>query len=62
MSDAVCHREEGIGSRAAHPAACSVRSPIARIKSDLFGKHNGLSDLVLRVDLADIDHENDQVP
>jgi hypothetical protein len=46
MSDAVCHREEGIGSRAAHPAACSVRSPIARIKSDLFGKHNGLSDLV----------------
>jgi len=25
-----------------------VRSPIARIKSGLFGKHNGLSDLVLQ--------------
>jgi hypothetical protein len=38
-------------------------TPSASVKSGTFGKHNGLSDhMSLRVDLADIDHENDQVP
>ena len=60
---AVCHCEEGIYSRAAHPAACECPTPSASLNRVYSASINGLSDhMSLRVDLADIDHENDQVP
>ena len=65
MSDAVCHCEEGIDLKRPLPSGIRGRGHHPRSSySGLFGKHKMVFLIMFcsPLEIADIDHENDQVP